>query len=110
MLSMIQTTNLAVRFALELALLAAAGYCAWRTVPHRGLRAVAVVGLPLAVAVVWATVVHGPDVPSAIRLATQVGLFAAAVVALAALNRSRVAATLAAAFVLNAALMALWAQ
>jgi Protein of unknown function (DUF2568) len=110
MLSLLQNANLALRFALELALLGAVGCAAWRLVPQGGLRVVATVGLPLAVAVVWATVVHGAGVPGPVRLAAQVVLFGATVAGLAAARHVGLAAGFAAAVLANAVLMTLWAQ
>jgi hypothetical protein len=110
MLTLLQNTNLAVRFALEVALLVAVGYAAWHGIPRRGLRLVAVLALPVAVAVVWATVVHGAEVPAAVRVAAQVVLFGAAVTGLVLVRRARLAAGFAALVAVNAGLMTLWAQ
>ena len=110
MLTLLQNTNLAIRFALELALLTAVGYTAWRTIPNGALRMVAAVVLPVLVAVVWATVVHGSGVPSAVQVGTQVVLFAAAACGLAAVHPARLGASFAVMVVVNAVLMTLWAQ
>src|SRR3954453_1116351 len=80
MLSIAENLNLAVRLGSELALLAAVSHWAWRTVRGRA-RLAATVAAPLAVATVWATVVHGTG-PVAVRLGTQVLLFAVATGAL----------------------------
>lgn len=110
MLALLQNANLAVRFALEIGLLTAVGYAAWRGIPRRGLRLFAVIALPLSVAFVWATVVHGNGVPAAVQLGAQVVLFTAAVTGLVLVRRSRVAAGFAAVALANAALMTVWAQ
>jgi hypothetical protein len=110
MLSLLQDANLALRFGLELALLGAVGYAAWRLVAPGSVRAVAVVGLPLAVAAVWVTVVHGAGVPGPVRLAAQVVLFGVAVAGLAAVRHIGLAAGFAAAVIANAVLMTVWAQ
>jgi hypothetical protein len=110
MITLVQNVNLAVRFGVEVALLVAVGYAAWRGIPRRGLRVCAATALPLAVAVVWATVVHGAAVPEAARLGAQIVLFGAAVTGLVLVRRARLAAGFAAVAVLNAGLMSLWAQ
>lgn len=110
MLSLLQNTNLAVRFGLELALLAAVSYTAWRTMPTGVLRLVGAVAVPILVAVVWATVVHGSGVPAAVQVGTQVLLFAAAACGLAAVHHTRLGASFAALAVVNAVLMTVWAQ
>ena len=109
MLTITENVNLAVRFAMELALLAAVAYGAWRTVRSPRLRLVATVAAPLLVATLWATAVHGTG-PAAVRLGVQVLLFAVAAVALLALHRPRLAAAFLSVVTVNAALMALWAQ
>lgn len=110
MIALLQNANLAVRLGVEIALLVAVGYAAWRAIPHPALRILATVVLPVLVAVVWATVVHGTDVPGSVRVGAQIVLFAAGVAGLAAVHRVRLAAGFAAVIVLNAGLMTLWAQ
>jgi len=110
MLTLLQNTNLAVRFGLELALLTAVGYTAWRTIPTGAVRVVAAVVLPVLVAVVWATVVHGSGVPSVVQVGIQVVLFTAAACGLAAVHHARLGASFAALVILNAVLMSAWAQ
>ena len=110
MLALLQNANLVVRLGVEIALLVAVGYAAWRAVPHRGLRMLATVGLPVLVAVVWATVVHGTEVPGSVRVGAQIVLFAAGVIGLAAVHRARLAAVFAAVILLNAGLMTVWVQ
>ena len=110
MFQTLQTLNIALRFCLELALLAAIAVWTWRTIQHRGLRIVATVALPLAAAVAWGTFVHGELVPSVTGVLVEVALFAAAAAALVAVRRPRLAGAFVAAVVANAGLMALWAQ
>ena len=110
MLTVLQNVNLVVRLGVEFALLVAVGYAAWRAISHRGLRVLATFSLPVLVAVVWATVVHGTDVPGFVRVGAQIVLFAAGVAGLAAVHRARLAAVFAAVIVLNAGLMTVWAQ
>ena len=110
MFQTLQTLNIALRFCLELALLAAIAAWAWRTIQHRGLRILATVALPLAAAVAWGTFVHGELVPSVTGVLVEVALFAAAAAALVAVRRPRLAGAFVAAVVANAGLMALWAQ
>ena len=47
MLDLLQNANLAVRLGVELALLVAVGYAAWRGIPRRSLRLVAVIATGL---------------------------------------------------------------
>lgn len=108
MLTIAENLNLAVRLGVELALLAAVGYWAWRTVRGRA-RVATTIAAPLAVAIIWATVVHGTG-PAAVRLGTQVLLFAVATAALLAVHRPRLVAAFVSVVTVNAALMAVWAQ
>ena len=59
MLTAAQDLNLAVRFGLELALLAVVAVAAWRGARSRAARLAAVVLVPGAVAVGWVLLVHG---------------------------------------------------
>lgn len=103
-------TNLEVRFLLELGLLVVFAYVPWRTIRPRGARITASIALPVLVAIIWATVVHGESVPQPARLAVQIILFAAAVVSLAYVGRPRLAAAFALVALVNAGLMVLWSQ
>lgn len=95
--------NLALRFLLELAVLAAAGYWGWTD--HQGVwRLVWGVGLPIALAVVWGTLrVNGDPhdalipVPGAVRLLLELAIFVIAVVLLVAADQPRWATILGAA-------------
>ncbi len=95
--------NLTVRFALELAALAALGSWAWQAFPP-GWRLVAAAAVPLAAAAVWGTFAvpgdasrsgHAPiEVPGALRLGLELALFALASWALAASGRPVLAGVL----------------
>ena len=77
--------NLAVRFALELCVLAVAGYWGWTTADS-GMRYVLVWLVPLALAIAWGTFAvpndpsrsgHSPvPVPGLVRLALELAYFA----------------------------------
>jgi hypothetical protein len=110
MIATLQSANLMLRFLLELTLLAVAALAAWRSFDRGWVRLAASTAAPLAVGVLWATVVHGGQVPAPVRLATQVVLFGLAVAALIRLGRRRLAAGFAAVVVANAVLMTAWAQ
>jgi len=106
----LKNLNLALRFGLELTLLAALAIYCWRTFPAGAAQVAATIGVLIVVMVIWATVVHGAGVPAPVRVAVQVLLFGVAVASAAALRRPELAAILAAATAVNAALMALWGQ
>jgi Protein of unknown function (DUF2568) len=110
MIATLQSANLMLRFVLEIVLLAIAAFVGWRSFDRTWLRVAAAVAAPLAVGVLWATVVHGAHVPPAVRLGTQIVLFGLAVTALARLGRRRLAAGFAIVVVSNALLMTAWAQ
>lgn len=105
--------NLAFRFLLELAALAALGYWGWtqHAGPWRWLWAL---GLPLVVAVVWGTFAVPDDpsrsgqapvpIPGLLRLLLELALFAAAVLALIAAGRPYAGLLLAALVLLHYAL------
>jgi hypothetical protein len=90
--------NLAVRFALELAALAALAYWGW-TRDEGLLRIVLAVGLPLLAAVLWAVFrTPGDDaraaivaVPGIVRLLLEFALFGTAVALLASAGHARIA-------------------
>ena len=110
MLATLQTTNLALRLCLELALLVALGAWAWRSTTRRAARVAAAGAVPLAAAVAWGAFVHGELVPSVTGVLVQIVLFGAAAAALVSLHRPRLAVAFLAAVVANAGLMALWGQ
>jgi Protein of unknown function (DUF2568) len=112
-MSALAATNLTLRFLLELGALGALGWWGARvgaTVPAKLALATA---LPLAAAFVWGAFVApnaSVGVPGAIRLALQVGVFAAAALALIAVGRESLATGFAAVVVANVALMAALGQ
>lgn len=106
-----QAANLALRFLLELAALAALGYWGFHT-GHSALANVALgLGAPLIAAVVWGVFaaprsdrrLHGPAL-----VAVQLAVLGAGVVALAGAGRPVLAAVFAALVVLNAVLLQVW--
>jgi Protein of unknown function (DUF2568) len=100
------TTNLAVRFALELSVLAAAAAWTWRIMPAGWPRISAAIAVVIALGTIWATVVHGASVPAAAQLGTQIVIFAAATLAIAEVWRPVPAAAFAAVALVNAVLLA----
>jgi hypothetical protein len=102
--------NLAVRFLLELAALAALGYWGWTL--HEGLlRVVLAIGLPLGAAVLWGTLAVPGDpsrsgrapvpVPGIVRLALELILFGLAAWALYDAGQPALGTILAAVVVLH---------
>lgn len=102
--------NLALRFGLELAALAGLGALTWRHTSGLG-RWVGVIGVPLAIAVIWATF-NVPDdpsrsgaapvvVPGAARLALELLILGGGAVALAVAWRREAGIALAALLVLH---------
>lgn len=100
------TANLAVRFILELSILAAAATWTWRAAPAGSLRIVAAAAVVIVLGTIWATVVHGTSVPAAAQLGAQAVIFAAATLAIAEIWRPAPAAAFAAIALVNAALLA----
>ena len=110
---MLASTNLAVRFLLELGALGAVGY--WGA--HTGNTALAKIalgaGLPLALAVIWGTFVApkaGVHVPGAVHILLQVVVFGSAAAALYSLHRTGLAAAFGGTVAINAALMVAMGQ
>ena len=111
MLIAAQGLNLAVRFGLELGLLAVVAVAAWRGTRSRAARLAAVVLLPGAVAVGWVLLVHGPSVPQPVRITAQLAALALGLTALRRLGaRLPTTAAVAALAVGNAVLLAVWNQ
>ena len=112
-LSALQGANLAARFALELSALGALAYWGFHLSASPGVRVSAGLGAPLVAAVLWGlfasprATVH---LPSPAQLAVQLAVFGAAVAALVAAGRPRLAGALGVAAAANAALMAWWDQ
>ena len=113
MLSALQNANLALRFLLELALLAALAYGGYHLDLPGWLRAGLAVALPVTAAVVWALFVAPKathPLPAPVHLAVQVTLLGLAVVLLCTISRQGVALGFATVAITNAALMAAWGQ
>jgi hypothetical protein len=111
MLAAAQNANLALRFGLEMALLAVVAVAAWRSGHTPATRWTRVVLLPGAVAVAWVLLVHGASVPPPVRAAAQVAALALGVVVLRRLGaRPLTTSSLAALAVGNAVLLAVWNQ
>lgn len=105
--------NLAVRFLLELAALAALGYWGYQTGSGSFSRIALAIGAPLLAAVVWGLFV-APKATFATRGALRLGLqllvFGAAALALANAGQTTLAIVFGGIAAANAALMAIWNQ
>ncbi len=113
MLELIKGANLALRFLLELCALGGLCYWGFKTATGPISKATLGIGAPLAVAVLWATVVApGAPVsaPGALRLLVEVGVFGSAVAALYFAGRPNMAWVLGLAYAVNRALMFTWGQ
>ena len=86
-----KAVNDGVRFLLELCALAAIAYWGWRTGNSTATKLLLAVGGVVLVAVVWGVFRSESDavveVPTAVRVAIEVAVFAAAAAALAAVGR-----------------------
>jgi len=108
-----QAANLAVRFALELCMLAALGYAGFQLGDGVVAQVALTVALPLAAAALWGVAIapkarrRAPD-PG--RAALELLLFAAAATALAVTGQPILGLILAAAMLVNVALMFAWKQ
>ena len=112
-MTVLEDTNLAVRFLLELAALAAVVHWGFRIGRNQFTRAVLGIGVPILMAVIWALFVPDDsaiDTEGPIKFAVEVLIFAAAVAALARIGRYRLAGALALAYSINRVLMAVWDQ
>lgn len=110
---MLASTNLAVRFLLELGALGAVGYWGAHTGNTTATKIALGAGLPLALAVIWGTFVApkaGVHVPGAIHILVQVVVFGSAAVALYSLHRTGLAAAYGGTVAINAALMVAMGQ
>ena len=87
--------NDGLRFILEMCALVAVGYWGWRTGNTVASRLLLSVGGVVLIAVVWAVFRADEgatvEVPTAVRIAIEVAVFAAATAALAAVGRVRLA-------------------
>ncbi len=110
---LLKSTNLALRFLLEVCALGALGY--WGFHLDRGpLMKIAMgIGAPLLAAVLWGTFV-APKATMALawpfHLLLQVGIFGVAVAALAAAGRPQLAGWLGVVMMINGILMYVWGQ
>ena len=112
-ISVIRSTNLALRFALELCALGALGYWGYRTGARRVAKLTLGIGAPLVAALIWGTVVApgaAVAVPRPVHLLLQVAFFGLAVAGLIAARRPSLARVLGVAALLNGVLMFIWAQ
>ena len=112
-MGLIRSTNLALRFVLELCALAATAYCGGTGQRRRGRRILLAVTGPLTVGVVWmlfvsprATIHTSPLV----RFLVELAVFTAAATGLARRGRLALAAALGVGYAVNRALMAVWDQ
>jgi len=113
MITLVQETNLALRFLLELCVLAALGYWGFQTAEGLLAKLGVGIGAPLAAALVWATF-GAPKATHAVtglpHLLLEVGVFGMAVIALLFVGRPTLAWGLALALISNGLLMRLWGQ
>jgi hypothetical protein len=100
-----KAANDGVRFLLELCGLAAVAYWGWRTGNATPTKMLLSVGSVLIIAVVWGVFRSESDavveVPTAVRVAIEVAVFAAASAALAAVGKPRLAIAFAAIALIN---------
>jgi hypothetical protein len=100
----VSPANLALRFLLELTLLAALGYWGTQQAVSVAARGALAVAAPLAAALAWGAVVSPKArvrAPTPVRLLVELALFASGAWALAAADRTRWAAMFAAAVTLH---------
>jgi hypothetical protein len=110
MITALQNANLAVRFLLELALLAAVTTAAWRMVDGAALRPLAAAAAAIAVGTAWVLLVHGEHIPTAVQVTAQVAALALGAAALVRLGVSGLAIGFTITALLNAALLVAWNQ
>ncbi len=112
-MAMVKSANLALRFLLELCILAAVGYWAFHTVRGVIAKIGLGIGLPLVTAIVWGLFLapasslrlHGAG-----HLILEVVIFGLAAAALFASHHPTLAGTFLLITVVNKALMVLWGQ
>jgi len=113
MLSVIQSANLIVRFLLEIAALFAVGYWGFNTGPTWLTKIILGLGAPLVIGLIWSRL-GAPGAATPLsgwpRLLLEVAIFGLAALGLAAVHQPSLAIGLAAIFVVNRVLMAIWAQ
>ena len=109
----IKTANVALRFLLELCILAALGYWGFKTGQNLLAKIGLGIGVPILAAVVWG-LLGAPGSPWQLHdpwhLILELVLFGAAAVALFASGQRVLGVAFALVFVLNRALMYVWAQ
>jgi Protein of unknown function (DUF2568) len=109
----IKTANVVLRFLLELCILAALGYWGFQTGQGLLAKIGLGIGVPILAAVVWG-LLGAPGAPWQLHdpwhLVLEVVLFGAAAVALFASGQRVLGVAFALVFVLNRALMYIWAQ
>jgi len=109
----VKQANLALRFVLELAALAALGY--WGATARKGrlVRVGLAAGAPMVAAVTWVLFVAPNatfEVGPVARFVVELLVFGSAIAALAARRRRRLALLLAGAYAVNRGLMEVWDQ
>ena len=107
----LKLVNLALRFALELCMLAALALWGWRAGGGLPLRLLLALGAPLMAAVVWVLFIAPRAtyaVPLSVWLVLQLILFGLALAGLVATGHPGLAALFAGALVVNGALLYLW--
>jgi hypothetical protein len=112
-MALVQSSNLLLRFLLELAALAALGYWGFRLPAPLPVRVALGLGAPIVAAVVWAIFVSpnaAVAVPTWLWLALQGLVFGTAAAGLVASGHARVAGVFGATVLLNGLLMWAWAQ
>ena len=105
--------NLALRFVLELCMLASLGAWGWSVGGTLVVKIMLAVVIVVVVATIWGVFLsprRNVQLPAAVRLAMELVLFALAVVALAALAQPVLAAALGVAYLINKGLIMLWKQ
>ncbi|SFB56330.1 Protein of unknown function [Cohnella sp. OV330] len=113
MMEAIKAANLALRFALELAMLAALGYWGFKADAASAYRWMLGIGSPAVAAVVWGAFLSPKaSVPlhAGLKLAIELAVFGVAAAALYAAGRPASAAALLGVWAVNRILIAVWDQ
>jgi hypothetical protein len=112
-MEILKLANLALRFLLELCAFTALGYWGFQTGSSLLWRIVLGLGAPLLAIVLWGMFVApkaAVQVPPAVKLLIELGVFAAAVAALAAARQPSLALLLALVYAVNRILIFVWKQ
>ncbi len=112
-MDLVKSTNLVLRFLLELCALAALAYWGATTRFHLAWRILLAITVPLTAAVVWGLIVApgaSLQVGFVARFGVELLVFAAAIAALVARHRLVLALILALLYIINRVLMAVWDQ